>query len=207
ILTLDKISEILKNEIYCPVPSTKHISGMKLGRMESTPSLKNRIYGITEGMYGEETDSRMKRDIQDPSALTSSGNMISTAPDLRKWIGLIANTGTKRELFGADFDCLHDEALVDDLFFQLYDYLSVGANVYYNSADQRYIISGNSTGYDVNATYDIEHQVAAGDCANCTYDSTSKIEDDMPDIWEIDDAHSVQIKDVLVFSALDILTE
>jgi len=41
-LTLDKISEVLKNEIYCPVPSTKHISGKKLGRMESTRSLKNR---------------------------------------------------------------------------------------------------------------------------------------------------------------------
>lgn len=41
-LQLDKITEILKNQIFVPLPSSKHMSGKKLGRMEQTASLKNK---------------------------------------------------------------------------------------------------------------------------------------------------------------------
>ena len=37
---LDDLAEILKNEIYQLMPSSKHMSGRKLGRLEPTPSLK-----------------------------------------------------------------------------------------------------------------------------------------------------------------------
>ncbi len=40
---LDKITEILKKEIYCLLPSSKHMSGRQLGRLEPTPSLKYKI--------------------------------------------------------------------------------------------------------------------------------------------------------------------
>lgn len=45
-LQLDKITEILKNEIYWILPSSKHMSGKKLGRMEQTPSLKKKNEGL-----------------------------------------------------------------------------------------------------------------------------------------------------------------
>lgn len=37
---LDELAELLKNEIYQLMPSSKHMSGRKLGRLEPTPSLK-----------------------------------------------------------------------------------------------------------------------------------------------------------------------
>lgn len=162
------------------------------------------LYGLTEGVYGDKTDPMIKRDIQDPSYVVSAGNMIGTAPDLRKWITLIANTGSEKGMFGPDFDWLHDETHYSDLFFPLAEYLDVGANVYINKANQRYVISGNSTGYDVNATYDAAYQIAAGACANRTYDASSLPNYDGPDIWNFDDTQHVQIKDVLVFDAIDI---
>jgi len=41
-LQLGKITEILKKEIFATLPSSKHMSGKKLGRMEQTPSLKGK---------------------------------------------------------------------------------------------------------------------------------------------------------------------
>jgi len=41
-LQLNKITEILKKEIYQLLPSSKHMSGKELGRLEPTPSLKNK---------------------------------------------------------------------------------------------------------------------------------------------------------------------
>lgn len=37
---LDNLAELLKNEIYQLMPSSKHLSGRNLGRLEPTPSLK-----------------------------------------------------------------------------------------------------------------------------------------------------------------------
>jgi len=45
-LQLDKITEILKQKIFVTLPSSKHISGTKLGRMEQTPSLKGKNEGL-----------------------------------------------------------------------------------------------------------------------------------------------------------------
>ncbi|MBF0210436.1 MAG: beta-lactamase family protein [Desulfamplus sp.] len=164
------------------------------------------VYGLTGGIYGKDYDPLMKRDEQDPSFLNSAGNIIGTAPDLRKWAKLIANSGTKDGLFGENFDWLHDSNHYDNIFFQLSPYLKVGANVYHNLYKQQYVISGNSTGYDVNATYDIENRVAVGACANRTYDETSVPSHSGPDIWKFSDSHTIQIKDVIVFDVVDILT-
>lgn len=41
-LRLDKFTEILQEKIFWTLPSSKHMSGKKLGRMAPTPSLKNR---------------------------------------------------------------------------------------------------------------------------------------------------------------------
>jgi len=46
VLQLDKITEILKNEIFMPLSSSKHMSGKKLGRMEQSPSLKKKNDGL-----------------------------------------------------------------------------------------------------------------------------------------------------------------
>ncbi len=170
------------------------------------------LYGVTGGIYGKSADPMVKRDIQDPSFLHSAGSIISTAPDLRSWIKLISNTGNADGLFGANFDWLHDDAdethktHYDNLFFKLNANLSIGANVYYNTYKGQYVISGNSTGYDVNATYDIDNRVAVGACANRTYDETAVAANSGPDIWKFSDSSSIQIKDVLVFNAVDILT-
>ncbi len=169
------------------------------------------LYGATGGIYGKESDPLTKRDVQDPSSTNSAGNMIGTAPALRSWIKLIANTGNENGLFGSNFDWLHNNTLYSKIFFPLNPILNVGANVYhYNNPNEpnnsRYIISGNLSGYDVNATYDIKNRVAVGACGNRTYDETSMPHYSGPDIWSFDDSHSVQIKDVLVFKTLDILT-
>ncbi|MBF0200240.1 MAG: beta-lactamase family protein [Desulfamplus sp.] len=164
------------------------------------------LWGMTEGLYGNESDDLVKRDIQAPEMLSSSGNMIGTAPSLRAWIKLVGNIGSENGLFGESFDLFKDENLYEEIFFTLNPFLNVGPNVYHNTVDQRYIISGNSTGYDVNATYDIKHGVAAGGCANRTYDKTAMQQYSGPDIWRYDNSSSLQIKDVLVFNALNILT-
>jgi len=164
------------------------------------------LYGLTGGIYGEEADSMVKRDVQDPSFFHSAGSMISTSPSLRSWIKLIANTGNEEGLFGADFDWLHDDNIYNNLFFKLNENLKVGVNVYHNTYNQQYIISGNSTGYDVNATCDTPSHIALGACTNRTFESTSLPESSGPDIWSFEEAESVQIKDILVFNVLDIMT-
>ncbi len=170
------------------------------------------LYGATGGIYGDLSDPLIKRDIQDPSSTNSAGNMLGTAPALRSWIKLIANTGNEHGLFGSNFDWLNDPAHYDKLFFPLNPALRVGANVYhYNNPDDpdnsRYIISGNLSGYDVNATYDIKHKIAVGACGNRSYDETSIPHYTGPSIWKFDgdESESVQIKDVLVFNTIEIL--
>ncbi|MBF0301936.1 MAG: beta-lactamase family protein, partial [Desulfamplus sp.] len=177
---------------------------------ESAMQVIQERYGIN--IYPKEGDPLTKRDIQDPSSTNSAGNMIGTAPALRSWIKLIANTGDDENgLFGSDFNWLkHDSDMYKQIFFPLNENLAVGANVYHNLYDQRYIISGNLSGYDVNATYDINNKIAVGACGNRSYDETSMPEHSGPDIWKFDGADSshssVQIKDVLVFNTIDILT-
>jgi hypothetical protein len=39
---LDELAELLKNEIYDLMPSSKHLAGKDLGRLEPSPSLKHK---------------------------------------------------------------------------------------------------------------------------------------------------------------------
>ncbi|MBF0303862.1 MAG: beta-lactamase family protein [Desulfamplus sp.] len=190
----DSISKINYYSPYDPMPTDDYAYGYLS------------LAGVTEGMYGKDVVGLTKRDIQEPSFLNSAGSIIGTAPDLRSWIKLIANTGNEDGMFGATFDWLHDTSKYNELFFTLNGSLKVGANVYHNVTDKKYIISGNSTGYDVNATYDIENKVAVGACANRTFGAPEG-SDEIPDIWKFQGSHTVQIKDVIVFKTLDIFTK
>ncbi|MBF0303403.1 MAG: hypothetical protein HQK73_10200, partial [Desulfamplus sp.] len=48
--------------------------------------------------------------------------------------------------------------------------------------------------------------VAVGACANRTFDAPES-SDEVPDIWKFQGAHTIQVKDVLVFKTLDIFTK
>lgn len=139
------------------------------------------LNGLTGGMYGDPGGVLINASDREPSALSSSGNMISTPENLFQWMKLIG----EGSLFGEDSDFVNDN-VDEELYFPMNPVVSCGPNVYKNYASNMLIVSGNFPGYDVGMVYSLDDRIPMAVCSNRTLSSG-------------------QIKDIVTFDAIDIL--
>jgi CubicO group peptidase (beta-lactamase class C family) len=144
------------------------------------------IYDMTQALYGSPGEILEDASTREMSAVSSSGNMISTPENLCKWMKLIG----EGSLFGQGYDFVNDPEVDKkyQLYFPMTPTVYCGPNVYKNFSNNSLIVSGNLLGYDVGIAYDPNTRIPIAACSNRTLRSKDG-----------------QIKDIVMFDALTIL--